>query len=359
MIPIHEEMLTSSAQLTIVVQGIANSISLDALDHYRNLGDVVFSTWDDGGRGQEVLRSRGISARTIVRRLVPDATGALAFGPAQLVAEGLTPGVSHVEIGPFSEVERYARTVECGGYHNLYYHALSTLGGLLDVTTPYAIKVRTDERYRLDAMVARLRDDPDKLYANNVLFFPSRSGHFRVGDHAMAARTEWLRGMFALSKTRFETGDLRLPGTLGEHALAAMRQTSPHRLPYFRAGGLTCEQVFCTSYLRAKGIEPDVLRARDQVIAHVDVVPLREMQPYVWSISKQHITKEWQQRLESDVALQKQLGILVDGDHLRVTSERTEHLDIESPLVALELFGDKTAALGLRDAIGIQSIGEL
>ena len=82
-------------------------------------------------------------------------------------------------------------------YQNRYYQFFSTLAGLKQTTTPFVIKMRSDEYYEnIMPMVRVLQENDEKLVTGDVFFRKVKYLRYHISDHLMAARTSKMMLMF-------------------------------------------------------------------------------------------------------------------------------------------------------------------
>lgn len=90
---------------------------------------------------------------------------------------------------------------------NVYYQSRGTLNGLMKCTTPFVIKVRSDEWYSdLNTVVKSLRTEPDKIITNNVFARKISKYAFHMSDHVIGGTKENMMKMFSMSVQTLEAG---------------------------------------------------------------------------------------------------------------------------------------------------------
>jgi hypothetical protein len=206
------------SNVTVVVQGPQSSTSISAANahNYVQYGDVVVSCWEGN-----------------------DSSGVIGLPGARVVSQPLPRGGA---LNP----------------QNIYYQCMSTLRGLQEVRTEYAIKVRSDEAYSdLSPVINLLVSSPGKIITNNVYFRRTSEFPFHPSDHLIAGRTKSLIGSFSILKDSLEQH---------ENSAAAV-----------------AEQRIMLSFLRYHGILADKAKAREIMRRWVDVVPIDKLGLYIWS----------------------------------------------------------------------------
>jgi hypothetical protein len=209
------------SDLSIIIQGPLHRNSLANLANYRQYGPVIVATWE--------------TADTALRH---QATTLCAQHSAQLVT---LPGYTPAQLA--------------GVYNsqNVYLQSLTTLAGLEQVQTAFAVKFRSDEVYTdLAPMRDLLLSDPARIWASSVYFRRDVQHKFHIGDHIVAGRTEILKAGFTHVRDT-----CRVMG-----AIAGPHQPFP-------------EQLITRGLLLALGEVPDVTRSRSQVVSHFGVLSLK------------------------------------------------------------------------------------
>lgn len=138
------------------------------------------------------------------------------------------------------------------------YQVYSTLGGLREVTTPYAIKHRTDEVYNLDKLIELFEQDTSKIVCHNIFYREHHHSPYHTSDKLQMGTIENLLQMY-------EAASEYLSGQ--EH--------DKFNLP-------DCpEQIITMSYLATKG------RVNEEAMdEHFDFVNFADLAPFVMRFNK-------------------------------------------------------------------------
>lgn len=135
--------------ITILIQGPPNPRSLDHIDEYRKLGNVLVSCWDDN---------------------IPKCD---------------VPVVS----GPLPQQSYYSNTPN----KTFSYQVHSIYNGLRAVKTDYVIRTRSDEFYNLSPLIDKYNFRDDVILCGNIFFKAWSCYSFHMGDHLFIGRTDVLR----------------------------------------------------------------------------------------------------------------------------------------------------------------------
>ncbi len=112
-------------------------------------------------------------------------------------------------------------------YGNLKKQIVSTLNGLKEVKTEFALKSRSDEFYEnLNPFFEAIQEYPNKLITSNIFFIPPLQQHelYHISDHECLAKTDnILRGfeLALLNLPKFKSLNLSIEGYLFINYLTA------------------------------------------------------------------------------------------------------------------------------------------
>lgn len=97
------------------------------------------------------------------------------------------------------EVKQHIERETIDNYYNKYLQIMSTLKGLLQVKTPYSIKLRSDEYYvNFIPFLTKLKSlQPYQILTSNIYFHKANDWPYHISDHIIGARTEILLSMFS------------------------------------------------------------------------------------------------------------------------------------------------------------------
>lgn len=142
--------------LSIIIQGPLNKVSLDNLEYYKSLGQVIISYWDTCQ--QEILSNYDLNGVVCQRKKLPD-----------------------------QNVIRYATT-----YKTFSYQVFGVFYGLQSTTTEFVIRTRSDERYNLAELIKKFEENTDKIVCNNILFKKWSVYGWHPSDHCFIGKTKVL-----------------------------------------------------------------------------------------------------------------------------------------------------------------------
>jgi len=189
--------------VTFVVQGSLTEEALRGIYNYKKLGKVIVSCWD-------------VDSPHLIRKIPKDVK---------------------VIVNNLKEDDNY-------NFQNIKYQIESSLNGLLEVETNFAVKVRGDEYFtKMNKFVNSVYFNPEKLTVCN--FFFRKSVLFHPSDHMFGGSTETLTKMFNNSKEMIS-------------CYKKNENVEVERLGFSRNytfKWLTAEMTFCLSYLKSKGID--------------------------------------------------------------------------------------------------------
>ena len=152
------------SDVSIIIQGPLNEISLKNIPAYKKYGKVIVSCWD--GYDEKLLKYIDDDVYFVSKKL---------------------PNIDHYNCS------------------NIYYQASSTYSGLEKAETKFSIKVRSDESYsNLDVFVKTINENPERMITGDI-FFWSDYVCFHISDHAIGGKTKNLLGTFDTVKNICET----------------------------------------------------------------------------------------------------------------------------------------------------------
>jgi len=110
----------------------------------------------------------------------------------------------------FPAVKAHTEEKKIDNYYNKYFQIVSTLKGLMQVKTPYAIKVRADEYFvNFLPFLTKLKSlQPHQIMTSNIFFKKVNDWPYHISDHIMGGKTESLMSMFMLAMQNAEENRL-------------------------------------------------------------------------------------------------------------------------------------------------------
>lgn len=199
-------------------------------------------------------------------------------------------------------------------YHNqnVYYQVYTSLRGMREVTTPYVLKLRTDQWYgNLIPMFEAVRANPNKYVCANFHFRPESLVKYHAGDKLIGSNTADMLKTFEIAEHRVKHNAVALMAgaymytddrsiiseeemlqdlmiysyAMPNRPLATQYPEKPMlgTIQIFPSGyiGIAPEMVIATSYLLAKGIYPSPSKSVDIVKNNFYIVKVEDMLPYV------------------------------------------------------------------------------
>lgn len=95
------------------------------------------------------------------------------------------------------------------GVQNQNLQYTSTLNGLMNVETPYVIKLRGDERFsNLEYILDEIKTQPNKIHCSSIWFRHWSFMKYHISDHIIAGKTKLLKLMFTSAKHNFDNSIL-------------------------------------------------------------------------------------------------------------------------------------------------------
>jgi hypothetical protein len=154
---------------TLLIQGPANTITTLALNAYaQSHTNIVWSTWNDPAT-ESILDRIPTSIKVIQTDVL------------------LNSNLKNID-----------------NNQSKYLQMVTSTKGLENITTPYTIKLRSDEFYsNLDPFINAFKIN--KIFTNNIFFRKTKTCVYHPSDHLMSGKTEWLLNMFKESKIECET----------------------------------------------------------------------------------------------------------------------------------------------------------
>jgi len=162
----------------------------------------------------------------------------------------------------------YDDTCPDGVYNeqNRYYQFLSTHLGLTACTTPYAIKIRSDEFYSdLTPFIEEVLEVNDKIVTNDV-FFRNATIPYHPSDHLVGGDTKEMTNAFKLAREFSENTDLRETNPLTKICRATKTPFGPNLLTAEQQLGIACVTIqYSTAKLEKLSIV-DAMKERFRVV---------------------------------------------------------------------------------------------
>ena len=199
--------------LTVLVQGPITAQSKECMEnipHYKEYGDVVLSSWSDGG-GTDL---------TLLPNVSPDPK---------------TESNLRVVLNPTPDRDK---AVGCEKNSTFYWAISSQYHGYELVDTEHVLKIRTDECFtNLQPMIDKHKENPEKFLFGNIFAKTFSFKPYHIGDHVFIAETKHLLGGCKLLLDMYN-GVTELEG-------------------WAKQGEMVAEQILAFSYVESKGFSGD------------------------------------------------------------------------------------------------------
>lgn len=203
---------------------------------------------------------------------------------------------------------------------NVFYQVYTSLKGLEKVTTPFVLKMRTDQWFgNLEPMFDRVRKNPTKYVCSNLHFRPDKLLKYHPSDKLVGGNTTDLTNTFRIAVDRCMNHQLPLMAgaymftedrsiiaeddmlvDVGMYTYADINRKLVTQYPekpligtcqILPAGyiGVVPEVLIGTSYLMARGIYPSPKDSIRIVKDNFDIVRVEDMTPYINKEGDNHI----------------------------------------------------------------------
>jgi len=148
-------------QYTIIIQGPINPIAISNLAKYSQFGNIIISTWSDKLLSNDLVNYIKQYAKIVVSDL---------------------------------PVIDKSRTINNS---NVLFQLLSTHNGLINTTTDFCIKVRSDEKFtNLSELIYKHQNNIDKIICSNIFFRKPAHYLYHISDHIICGKSELLLRSF-------------------------------------------------------------------------------------------------------------------------------------------------------------------
>jgi hypothetical protein len=227
--------------LTFVIQGKAHPNSISNIENYLKYGKVIFSVYENDNPFliQEI-------------QFLCD-----KYEDVSLILN---------ETPDFNFIQAYNR-------QNIYLQGYTTLNGLRQVNTEYAIKTRSDERFEdFSEFIKAIKEFPDKYTTINFIFRKDSAIKFHPSDHLMGSKTTLLINTFEI-----------LLSDMVQHV------NTPSEVKIF------------VSFLKAKGIDPNIQDSKNITKNNSQIVNLRTFKKFVLKNNGANDYKNPLTRTEKDI----------------------------------------------------------
>jgi hypothetical protein len=218
-------------EFTILIQGPANTTSLDKVEKYLQVADVVVSTWDIQDEEDEELKDCLLRLPKECKTLIND-------------------------------LPEIKNTVGCDKQSTFYYALKSMHYGLKEINTDYVIKTRSDEWFEtFDPFLSKLNPTEDKIVCGSI--FVRKDSPFHFGDHIFVGKTKFIRSAVEKLVSRYEaTTQEPLEGWMVQGSLNV------------------AESILCRAILEQMGV--DLSRSEKEVfLENIEIVDVNEVERFI------------------------------------------------------------------------------
>jgi hypothetical protein len=232
----------------LVIQGPLNNTSLQYVDKYHSqFKNIIVSHWEEDLTDSVKSNYNKLSDQKIVKG---DYGG--QYKPLAQITSQPLPDISKLF---------FFRNDS-----NFFYSIASTYEGLKQCTSPYVVKMRSDECYlNLNPLKEKFLKDTKKMVCGNIFFKTWEFRPYHIGDHLFVAEREAL----------FKTYD---------NLLNFFRYGSPKDKPWASftyEDNIAPEQVLARSYLTSKNCPISDWDNKETLFKHFDVIDVNQLSPYV------------------------------------------------------------------------------
>jgi len=262
-VPLEErDYRDDKKNISILIQGPLNDISLSNLDYYKSIGPVIISYWDTDN---EFLLKK-----------------------YNLTDVGLVKNSYNKEF------------IRIFNNQNMYYQIYNTYYGLKEVKTEYVIKTRSDNKFEeLAPFITKIYENSDKYICSNLHFRPPTIMPFHASDKLVGTKTILLLKAFEIAKYRCEFDQLLLmSGVYDETTYLGIDKkfkmwSADLKKPYTEMDeepiigvskvlknnhiGIVSEVLMATSFLMAKNIKPIKSEQIEQLYNNFYIVKVEDL----------------------------------------------------------------------------------
>jgi len=242
--------------LTFVIQGPIDIISVNTIDAYLKYGKVIVSCWDNDSITDEMINMKG--GHNVCRERY----------------DLLEPYLDKITVIKSKYNEAIKNIHQPTLDHELF-QAVTTLAGLEKVDTEFAVKTRSDESYPdIDPILNKVKKNPDKIYTLNCNAFKDSFMKFNMGSHFLLSKTKYLKRAYQFRHaSEFCRPTLKVVGVDGE-------------IHNESRGSI----LSTLGFLIALGEIPDWKKSAEQVKKYFDITAQKELKNFLWS-QQSHKTK--------------------------------------------------------------------
>lgn len=234
-------------EVTFIIQGSLNNISLSKLNIYLKYGKVIISHWNDDDFS--LLNKIDKNVKIISDKI-----------PIEI--EKKLVKWFHLEYPKDGIFNRF----------NIYLQTITTLNGLILCDTEYVIKIRSDEyRTNFKDFIDKIKNNPDKIITDNCFFRSDRVAKYHASDHCFGGKTNILLKTFKRIKENCENNEYLSFKPFDKMVCC---NNDPSYSP---------EQIITTEIIKSFGQEiiPEI--SKEQMKKYFDIIRLDDMGEFLIS----------------------------------------------------------------------------
>tara|TARA_R100001163_G_scaffold18764_1_gene16549 strand:+ start:1711 stop:2487 length:777 start_codon:yes stop_codon:yes gene_type:complete len=170
-------------------------------------------------------------------------------------------------------------TSGCDKESTFFYSISSTYAGLKKCTSPYVVKMRSDEFYtNFTTLKEKFLQDPHKMVCGNIFFKPWEFVPYHIGDHLFVAEREALLKVYEMLFTVYTNSEFS--------SASWLNQGKPD----------TAEQILAKSFLCARGVADRLWPLKETFSKYFDTVDINELGAYEakWQHGNKVYTRDWE-----------------------------------------------------------------
>lgn len=145
-----------------------------------------------------------------------------------------------------------------------FYSLTSTYAGLKKCTSPYVVKMRSDEHFtNFKALKEKFLNDTNKLVCGNIFFKNWNFKPYHIGDHLFVSKRESLLRTY---ETLLDVYEGKRDEPWAHHSVVESN---------------TAEEILAKSYLTTKEAPRNTWADKKTLLKYFDVVDINQLSPYV------------------------------------------------------------------------------
>lgn len=230
--------------ITILIQGPYNNISVDKIEEYKNItNNIIYSTWDHPN-----LKDLPEYVDIVSHKLCEKGYCYCCNKPMKNLIQDST----------------------------IAWAVSTTYAGLKEINTEYTIKLRSDEYYNLEPFVEKMMNNKDKILFGNIFVRRFSELPYHMGDHIFGGKTKIFNKTY---ENIFKDAHQYSEGAFHKHYFNYYRQkTKP---PFWPA-----ECMLACNILRSMELEV----SRESLEKVFELIDINDMKPFFASYQHMNLT---------------------------------------------------------------------